>query len=280
MSVTIRAVKTIDESAMVADLSMRVWESGPDAAVPDHVIITAAKNGGVVLLACDGDEPVGFVFGFLGFTDELRVKHCSHQAGVLKSYQNSGLGYQLKAAQRQMLLKQGIDHATWTFDPLECRNANLNLHKLGGVCCTYLRNVYGQLGDGLNAGLPSDRFLLDWWVQSDWVRSRMDEKIKIPSLSERLQQGVQVLNTPTRHRDGHLLPTVQVPAFEDQYCLLEFPASIQAIKQADLGLAYAWRIHSRAVFEEAFARGYSAIDLLYENGRSCYLLERDFTQRR
>lgn len=280
MSVTIRAVKTIDESGMVADLSMRVWGAGPKDAVPDHVVITVAKNGGVVLLACDGDEPVGFVFGFLGFTNELRLKHCSHQAGVLESYQNSGLGYQLKAAQRQILLKQRVDHATWTFDPLESRNANLNLHKLGGVSRTYLRNVYGKLEDGLNAGLPSDRFLLDWWVKSDWVRSRMDDKVSVPSLSERLQQGVQVVNLPSRNRDGYLLPTMEEPAFEDKYCLLEFPASIQAIKQADLGLAHAWRMHSRAVFEEAFACRYSAIDLLYEDGRSCYLLEKNFTQRR
>ena len=278
MSITIRAVKTIDESGMVADLSMRVWGAGPEDAVPDHVVITAAKNGGVVLLACDGDEPVGFVFGFLGFTDELRVKHCSHQAGVLPRYQNSGLGYQLQAAQRQMLLKQGVDHATWTFDPLESRNANLNLHKLGGVCSTYSRNVYGQIDDGLNAGLPTDRFLLDWWVASPWVRSRVDEKVKIPSLSERLQQGMKVVNAPTRNHDGHLVPTMQVPVFEDQSYLFEFPASIQAIKLADLGLAYAWRMHSRAIFEEAFAQGYSAVDLLYEDGRSCYLLEKEFTQ--
>ncbi len=278
MSVTIRKVKTIDESRMVADLSMRVWEAGPGAAVPDHVVITVAKNGGVVLLACDGDEPVGFVFGFLGFTDELQVKHCSHQAGVLQSYQNSGLGYQLKAAQRQILLKQGVDHATWTFDPLEVRNANLNMHKLGGVSRTYLCNVYGKLEDGLNAGLPSDRFLLDWWVKSDWVRARIDEKIFLPPLSEQLAQGIRVMNAPSRNRDGYLVPTTQTPTFEDDFCFLEFPASIQAIKMTDLGLAHAWRMHSRMVFEEAFRLGYHAVDLLYENGRSCYLLERDFTQ--
>ena len=283
MSITIRAVKTIEESRMVVDLALRVWGGKPLDVMPDHMLITVAKNGGVVLLACDGDEPVGFVFGFLGFTDQLLLKHCSHEAAVLPKYQNRGLGYQLKAAQRQMLLKQGLDHATWTFDPLETRNANLNLHKLGGVSSTYLRNVYGEMDDGLNAGLPTDRFLVDWWVASEWVRSRIDEKVFLPSLSEWLEQGIKVLNAPTRNRDGHLVPIIprsSGDAFEDRYYLLEFPTNIQAIKQTDLGLAYAWRMHSQAIFELAFARGYHAVDLLYQNGRSCYLLERNFTQRR
>ncbi len=158
MSIVIRPVKTIAESRMVEDLSMRVWGAGPESVVPDHVIITIAKNGGVVLLALDGEQPVGFCLGFVGFTKKLRIKHCSHQVGVLSAYQNSGLGYQLKVVQRQMLLGQGIDHVTWTFDPLGSRNANLNLHKLGAVCRTYLPDLYGQIRDSLNKGLPTDRF--------------------------------------------------------------------------------------------------------------------------
>ena len=70
-----------------------------------------------------------------------------------------------------MCWSQGIDLITWTFDPLEARNAWLNFGKLGAVCNTYLRNVYGNLQDGLNAGLPSDRLQVDWWIGSEWVES-------------------------------------------------------------------------------------------------------------
>ncbi|MGB0387041.1 MAG: hypothetical protein ACPGWR_19675 [Ardenticatenaceae bacterium] len=280
MSIVIRPVKTIVESRMVEDLSMRVWEAGPESTVPDHVIITIAKNRGVVLLAFDGEQPVGFCLGFVGLTKELRMKHCSHQAGVLRAYQNSGLGYQLKVAQRKMVLGQGIDHVTWTFDPLETRNANLNLHKLGAVCRTYMRNVYGDIRDGLNAGLPTDRFLVDWWVKSEWVGSRIDQKVSPPTLSQWEAQGVPVLNAPTRNRDGYLVPPTNLPALNDaRYYLVELPPSIQAIKSADISLAHAWRMHTRALFEEAFAQGYSAIDLLYENRRTCYLLEKEWQKK-
>ena len=279
MSIVIRPVKTIAESRMVEELSMRVWGAGPESVVPDHVIITIAKNGGVVLLALDGEQPVGFCLGFVGFTKELRIKHCSHQVGVLSAYQNSGLGYQLKVMQRQMVLGQGIDHVTWTFDPLGSRNANLNLHKLGAVCRTYLPNLYGQIRDSLNKGLPTDRFQVDWWVKSEWVGSRVDSTPSLPTLSEWEARGVRLLNAPTRNREGYLVPAMNLPSLEKQYYLVELPSNIEAIKSADLSLAYAWRMHTRAVFEKAFAQGYSAIDLLYERGRSCYLLEKDWEKK-
>ena len=205
MSIVIRPVKTIAESRMVEDLSMRVWGAGPESVVPDHVIITIAKNGGVVLLALDGEQPVGFCLGFVGFTKELRIKHCSHQVGVLSAYQNSGLGYQLKVMQRQMVLGQGIDHVTWTFDPLGSRNANLNLHKLGAVCRTYLPDLYGQIRDSLNKGLPTDRFQVDWWVKSEWVGSRVDSTPSLPTLSEWEARGVPMAKTALENAVWDLL---------------------------------------------------------------------------
>ena len=94
-------------------------------------------------------------------------------AGVHPAYRNRGLGYSLKLAQREHVLAQGIDLITWTFDPLETRNATLNFHKLGAVCNTYLPNLYGDMRDGLNAGLPSDRFQVDWWIASERVAQRL-----------------------------------------------------------------------------------------------------------
>lgn len=126
---------------------------------PRHVLVTAQKNGGLVLgaFAPDG-QLVGFLFGFLGTTAEGKLKHVSHQVGVHPQYRGLHLGYLLKRAQRGEVRRQGLDLITWTYDPLETVNAHLNLTQLGAVCSTYLRNVYGELRDNLNRGLPTDRF--------------------------------------------------------------------------------------------------------------------------
>jgi predicted GNAT superfamily acetyltransferase len=121
-----------------------------------------------VLGAFEGECLVAFIFGFLG-TDEAapgrpalaRLKHCSHQLGVLPDYQNQGIGYRLKLAQRDFVLKQGVRLVTWTYDPLESRNARLNIAKFGAVRRTCLREPYGVMTGALNAGVPADRLQVD-----------------------------------------------------------------------------------------------------------------------
>src|SRR6185436_11873728 len=103
--------------------------------------------------------------GFLGTTDGpasrpamTRLKHCSHQLGVLPAYRDQDIGYRLKLAQRDWVNLQGVRLITWTYDPLESRNARLNIARLGAVCRTYRREPYGVMEDTLNAGVPADRF--------------------------------------------------------------------------------------------------------------------------
>ena len=207
------------------------------------------------------------------------------------AYQNQNVGYRLKLAQREHMLAQGIDLITWTFDPLESRNARLNFHKLGATCNTYLRELYGRMRDELNVGLASDRFQVDWHIASDHVAGRLrgdradpstglrtgpsttDASSALstgPSLSALLAEGVPLLNRPL---PGDLpRPPETVLPIEGNRLLVQIPARFQAIKSADLGLARAWREHTRALFEAAFAAGYTVVDLLFEEGRSCYLL--------
>ena len=169
----IRPLSTHGEIRAVEQLQREVWDLPDVEVVPLHVLITAAKNGGLLLGAFDDERLVGFVFGFPGLTSDGKLKHCSHMAGVHPAYRDRGLGYSLKLAQRDHVLAQGIDLITWTFDPLETRNATLNFHKLGAVCNTYIPNLYGEMRDGLNAGLPSDRFQVDWWIASERVAQRL-----------------------------------------------------------------------------------------------------------
>ena len=109
--------------------------------------------------AWDDDKLVGFVLGFLG-TDEgdpnrpamTRLKHCSHMLAVLPDYRDKGVGYQLKIAQYHAVNQQAVRLITWTFDPVESRNANLNIARLGAISRTYKRDNYGEMNDGLNVG--------------------------------------------------------------------------------------------------------------------------------
>ena len=269
MTLTIRDIESIAEVKGIERLQMDVWGGDPDMIVPDHLLITAQKNGGLLLGAFTPEqEVVGFVFGFIGLTKAGKIKHCSHMAGVHPKYRDQRLGERLKQAQRLAVLKQGIEHVTWTFDPLESRNARLNFSKLGAICNTYYRNVYGEMADDVNAGMPTDRFEVDWWLNSADVVARASETWSIRSEIK------WVVVNPAIPGD-FARPTDRIMAPADSYYLIEIPPNIHQIKRWDMALALAWRLQSRALFEAAFARGYAAIDFLFVDGRSYYLMHNE-----
>ena len=281
MTIEIRPLKTIEEYRALGPLQQEAWQHNAADFVPDHVLLTVQKNGGAVLGAFEspskeeGERLVGFAFGFVGLTHDGRIKHCSHMVGVLPAYQNQNVGYRLKLAQRKRVLAQGINLITWTFDPLESRNARLNFHKLGVTCNTYLRNLYGSMRGGLNVGLPSDRFQVDWHISSARVTERLRDDWAGHSLAALQVEGAAILN-PARPGE----PPCQAHPIEGERLLIQIPARFQAVKAADMELARAWRTHTRELFEAAFAAGYTAIDLLFEKGTSCYLLEKGWSPRR
>ena len=188
--IEIKPVTTITECRHIEKITEAAWNAGPEVAVPDHMTITLAKeNGSVVLLAWDDDKPVGFTLGFLSYVgEEKRLKICSHLAAVLPEYRGKHIGEQLKWAQRDYVLEMGIDHITWTYDPLATLNGRLNIHKLGATCNKYMRDVYGDGRDPLNAALPTDRFYVDWWLGSDWVKAHQTKKV-LEQISHRLASG-------------------------------------------------------------------------------------------
>src|SRR5690606_41873255 len=98
--------------------------------------MTAARWGGTLLVAYDGDKPVGFAYGFGGL-DQGRPVLCSHMLGVLPEYRSRQVGYRLKMAQRDLARQAGYHRMGWTFDPLEARNASLHLHKPGACEAKY-----------------------------------------------------------------------------------------------------------------------------------------------
>ncbi len=279
--IEIRTLHTVDEYRIAEQLQREVWNLDDVTITPDHLLITAQKNGGLVLGAFDvaaegGERMVGLLFGFVGLASDGRVKHCSHTVGVAPAYQSQNLGYRLKLAQREHVLGQGLDLATWTFDPLESRNARLNFYKLGATCNTYLRDLYGSMRNPLDTGLFSDRFQVDWRVASDHVAARLRGDWASDSLPALLVEGVPIINRALSGDDGLPRPPQKTLSIAGDRLLIQIPPYFQAIKAADLKLARAWRLHTRVLFEAAFADGYTVVDLLFEQGQSYYLLDSQF----
>lgn len=276
----IHVLETPEDMRTVEDLQRDVWPGSETDIVPAHMLITAVHNGGLVLGAFAEEKLVGFVFGFPGleFTaDGPRPKHCSHMAGVHPDYRDSGVGFALKRAQWQMVRHQDLDHITWTYDPLLSRNAYLNIARLGGVCSTYRRSEYGEMRDGLNAGLPSDRFQVDWWLNTHRVERRLSKRPRPTlKLSHLTRVGIHPLYALARGEDHLPRPPEHVPVLETQLVAGEIPADFMALKTADFALARDWRFFTREFFETAFARGYIVTDFVYDHSheqpRSLYVL--------
>ena len=272
LSITIRPLETNVDYEAVEAVQRAVWPGSETDVVPRHLLKTAAENGGVLLGAFIDAGLAGFVFGFLG-TDTAdtarpalsQLKHCSHMLGVLPEYRDQDLGYRLKLAQRDFVQQQGVRLVTWTFDPLESRNARLNIARLGAVCRTYKRNHYGEMADGLNAGLPSDRFQVDWWLTSTRVRERQAGQRAALDLDAFLSAGAELLNpTQAAPDDGLPRPPERRRAPAGTFALVEIPRDFQTIKAHDPALARAWRLHTRALFEAAFEQGYLVTDFFSE----------------
>lgn len=281
--IVIRPLESGEDLVRAEQLQAVVWPGSELDVVPAHMMAAFVHNGGLALGAFDGQRLVGFVLGFLG-TDSsspgrvamARLKHCSHQMGVLPEYRDRGVGLLLKRAQREVVVEQGIRLITWTYDPLQSRNAHLNIRRLGAVCRTYLRDVYGEMRDAINAGMPSDRFQVDWWVTSRRVAERLEGKRPPLDMAHFLSAGAQRLNPASLGDDGLPYPTDEPERPGGNLALVEIPPDFQVVKDRDLELAKAWRGQTRRIFEEAFAQGYMVIDFVHFRGerfpRSFYIL--------
>lgn len=293
MKINVRVLETPEEMLAVEALQRQVWTGAETEIVPVHMLVAAVHNGGLVIGAYDEEakpEPllVGFVYGFPGLyttPDGPRPKHCSHMLGVLPAYRDRGIGFLLKRAQWQLVRHQGLDRITWTFDPLLSRNAYLNITRLGAVCNTYVRAIYGELRDDINAGLPSDRLQVDWWVNSQRVNRRLSRRARPPlDLAHFLAAGAQVINPTRLEEDGLPRPgpfskegVLQSlpPGGQRPIHLLEIPSDFPALKAANPVLALEWRLHIRQAFEDLFSQGYLVTDFVHLSGshpRSFYVL--------
>jgi predicted GNAT superfamily acetyltransferase len=159
------------------ELQLAVWGYSEGDLIPKRMFIVAERIGGQVLGAFDGETIVGFAMALPGYRDGKPYLH-SHMLAVLPDYRNAGLGRRLKLAQRDDALARNIDLMEWTFDPLEIKNAHLNIARLGAIARRYKRDFYGPSTSPLQGGLPTDRLYAEWWLNSRRVRERLGEEVE------------------------------------------------------------------------------------------------------
>jgi predicted GNAT superfamily acetyltransferase len=168
--IVIRKCETSQEFRECVALQREVWEEDPLEIEPPTMFVVAANTGGQVLGAFDGHKLVAYILAVAGLHGVTPYIH-SHHAAVHAGYRDRGIGRALKLFQREEALSRGIRLIEWTFDPLEIRNAHFNLNRLGAIARQYRQNLYGVTSSPLHRGIPTDRLVAEWWLDSPRVFS-------------------------------------------------------------------------------------------------------------
>ena len=242
--IEIRSCAGFDELEACVQLQIETWGYDESDVIPRKTFLVAQSIGGQVMGAFDTEiasgqnawkSLVGFVFSLPGMKTgkgEPRAYLHSHMLAVREAYRNRGLGRQLKLEQRLEALSRGIRYMEWTFDPLEIKNAFLNIHRLGAIVRSYRVDFYGVSSSRLQAGLPTDRLVAEW---------RLDSPRVLAALAGHPQEK-QAVETRIQER-------------------IQVPASIYEWKASELGReqALAVQLENREKFQEAFSRGLAVI---------------------
>jgi len=213
-----------------------------------------AHAGNYVAAATADDRPVGAVVGFLGRHRGELVLH-SHILGVVPDLQGRSVGFALKQHQRWWSLAHGLEHVTWTFDPLVRRNASFNLNKLGGRIVEYHPNFYGPMDDGINAGEETDRCVVWWELLDEQVERAADGRRDDPG--DEAPPGCAVV----LEADGGGWPRLGGAGATTLAAWV--PADIVELRRDDPGKALAWRSALRAVLSEALAGGHRIVGITH-----------------
>jgi len=278
-AVTIRALRGVDDMRRVEALEKEVWELADLDVTPTTLAIATEAAGNIWLGAFDGPKLVGFAFGFLGCEDgELHVH--SHMLAVQAAYRNSDLGYQLKRAQRERVLAMQVGglrirEITWTFDPLQSKNAHLNFAKLGVVSHRYEVDFYGPETSSVLHQNGTDRLWVKWPLTSRRVKERLEGKDCRHELLDALRTLTPLVQF---NGDGKPARSDLVAALQRQRIAIEIPSDIGAVEEKNPELAGEWRRATRWAFTHALQAGFFVAEfgrtVRGQQGPGAYLLEK------
>ena len=251
------------------ELQEETWGAGFSERVSPAILQVSQILGGVAAGAYDeSGELMGFVFGMTGLRGGT-VVHWSDMLAVRRSARDGGLGRRLKEYQRSELLDRGIDTMYWTFDPLQSRNAHLNITRLGAVVREYRINMYGQSDSPLHRGIGTDRFVALWLMESQRVRRRLEgaSPTPRPDAPSALDAGTVA--------DGDL-PAPGSPdlSLGTDAIRVSIPTEVGSLMRRDMALAVAWREATRAVFAHYLPDRYEVTGFERGEPASTYVLTR------
>jgi predicted GNAT superfamily acetyltransferase len=241
----VRECTTLEDYAACIELQRSIWQYDNLDVTPIRSFVIARRSGGFTLGAFDrSDRLIGFVHALAAFDEKLNPYYYSNMLAIEQGVQNAGIGVKLKLAQREYAMKRGVSLMAWTFDPLQSRNAYLNIHKLGGVVRKYLMNYYGNYSTSpLHRGLDTDRLFVEWWVSSEHVAGALSGGRR----SERPE------------------------------AVIEVPRHIEEVKKRDLEEARRWQLKIRSEFQNHLAEGLYCAGFAPDSagGNSRYLFYED-----
>tara|TARA_B110000196_G_scaffold311838_1_gene316322 strand:+ start:4406 stop:5248 length:843 start_codon:yes stop_codon:yes gene_type:complete len=267
--IEIRPFESIDEFQKCVEFQAHTWGGHFTERVPIAILKVSQRLGGIASGAYDTKgQLVGFIFGMTGVQNG-EVVHWSDMLAVKPELRNSGLGVRLKDYQRKALLAKGIRKMHWTFDPLESKNAYLNLNKLGATSKEYVRDIYGQTDSPLHSGIGTDRLVTTWILDSPRTIERIQSEAPNSEAAQKVRH-LSVFEVEKKH--GLVRPmqpnlNLAVPAVS-----IPIPLSIQSLKKASLELAVEWRVAVRDSLTTYITEGYEVTDLLRREDYSEYLL--------
>lgn len=238
-AIVIRKCEGVEEFQRCVELQRIIWGEVDLEVEPVTLFVVASHTGGQVLGAFDGERLVGYTLAVVGFKDNTVFLH-SHMTGVLAEYRDRKVGRMLKLFQREEALGRGIRLIVWTFDPLEIRNAHFNLNRLGAIARKHLANLYGLTTSPFHRGLPTDRLVAEWQLDSPRVVAMLSEVAREPQ---------------------------EAPA------AIELPAELEKWKQDEPAQLAKVQDRIRGEFSNWFARGYAATGVrIATSGAAAYLL--------
>jgi predicted GNAT superfamily acetyltransferase len=238
--IEIRQLSQLDEFEEVVGLQKTIWSFADVELLPLRFLVVASKVGGHVFGAYDGLRMIGFCFAIPGIKPDGHPYLHSHMLGVLPEYRNAQVGRNLKLRQREDALARGIALIEWTFDPLELKNAFLNIERLGAIVRVYKENQYGTTSSPLHGGLPTDRCIAEWWINSPRVHS---------------------IFTGPRSRPAATAERIS------------YPADIAVIREQDSPRAREIQKTNARLFLDAFIRGLAVTGFERTGSEGVYLLE-------
>ena len=272
--IQIRELESVADLEAAVRLEKQVWSCEDADVTPITLAVATRAAGSIWLGAFDRNEMVGFAFALPSLEADGLAFH-SHTVGVRPTYQSTGIGYQLKLAQRERVLAQGIKGMTWTFDPLRSHNAHFNFCKLGVLSDSYRVDFYGPRTSSALHSNSTDRL----WVTWNLAEQRVQERLKGKDIRSETLDALKHIEPLVRFNgDGYPAEGNLTAALSRQRIAIEIPGDIGTIEQTDSALAREWRLATRRAFTESLSSGFFVKEycrcIRGQQGPGAYLLEK------